>query len=79
MGVWGWYSLRLIFLSTFVLIAGCVVCVLFRGEIDSVLLSLMLQYLLTLQSYCLEILFFYGEIEMEMVSVQRLLDLEDAE
>ena len=38
---------------------------------------MMLQYLLTLQGYCLYMLYFYGEIERKMVSVQRLLDLEE--
>ena len=79
MGVWGWYSVRLIFLSITVLMAGCAVCCLFRGKIDPVLLAMMLQYLLTLQSYCLYMLYFYGEIERKMVSVQRLLDLEEIE
>ena len=69
MGVWGWYSIRLIFLSIVVLVAGCAVCCLFRGKVDPVLLSMMLQYLLTLQSYCLYMLYFYGEIERKMVSV----------
>lgn len=39
----------------------------------------MLQYLLTLQGYCMYMLYYYGEIERKMVSVQRLLDLEDIE
>lgn len=76
MGVWGWYSMRLVFLSTIVLIAGCAVCIVLRGQVNSVLLSMMLQYLLTLQDYCLYMLYVYGEIERKMVSVQRLLDLE---
>lgn len=77
MGVWGWYSMRLIFLSIILLVAGCVTCCLLRNQIDPVLLSMMLQYLLTLQGFCLYMLYFYGEIERKMVSVQRLLDLED--
>ena len=77
MGVWGWYSVRLIILQTIVLIAGCAVCILFRTRVNPVLLSMMLQYLLTLQGYCLYMLYFYGEIERKMVSVQRLLDLEE--
>ena len=30
MGVWGWYSVRLILLQTIVLMAGCAVCILLR-------------------------------------------------
>lgn len=69
MGVLGWYSLRLVFLSMMMLTAGCGVCVLLRDSADPVLLSMMLQYLLTLQSYCVYMLYFYGEIERKMVSV----------
>ena len=42
MGVWGWYSVRLMFLSIIVLVAGCAACCLLRGKIDPVLLSMML-------------------------------------
>ena len=48
MGVWCWYSIRLIYLTVALLATGCAVCILLRGEADTVLLSLMLQYLLTM-------------------------------
>jgi len=48
MGIWGWYSMRLIFLTTLVLMAGCATVILLRGRVESVQLALMLQYLLTL-------------------------------
>jgi len=78
-GVWSWISMRLSFLSTFMLAAGCAVCIVFRGEVASISLSLMLQYLLTLQGYIIYMLIYYGEIERQMVSVQRLIDLEEIE
>ena len=73
-GVWCWVSLRLTLMSSFMLAAGCAVCILCRGSIDAIKLSLMLQYLLTLQGDCIYLLVFYGEMERKMVSVQRLLD-----
>ena len=48
-GVWCWMSIRLSFMSSLVLAAGCAVCIIFRGSVDSIKLSLMLQYLLNLQ------------------------------
>jgi len=47
-GVFGWYSLRLDLMVSVILIAGCAACILLRGTADPVLLSLMLQYQLTL-------------------------------
>ena len=47
-GCFGWYSLRLDFLTSMILIAGCSACVLLRGSSNPVYLSMMLQYLLTL-------------------------------
>ena len=76
MGVWGWYSLRVVFLSGVLLASGCAACILLKGHVSDVLLSMMLQYLLTLQAYLLYMLYFYGEIERKMVSIQRLFDLE---
>ena len=78
-GIWCWVSLRLSFLSNLMLAAACAVCVLFRGSVSSIQLSLMLQYLLTLQGWTVYLLIFYGEIERKMVSVQRLLDLREIE
>ena len=76
-GVFGWYSMRLDLLSSTILAAGCVASILLRDQVNPVLLSLMLQYLLTLQLYCQWCLHNFGEIERKMVSVQRLYQLED--
>lgn len=51
-GVFGWYSMRLDLLSSTVLAAGCAASIILRDEVSPVLLSLMIQYLLTLQVYC---------------------------
>ena len=75
-GVWCWVSLRLSLLSSLMLAAGCAVCILFRDQVDDIKLSLMLQYLLTLQGWCVYLLIFVGEMERKMVSVQRLFDLD---
>ena len=63
MGVFCWFGIRLEFLSCIVMIAGCASCIFLRTEIDPVLLSLMLQYMLTLQTYCTNAMYFVGEIE----------------
>ena len=75
-GIFGWYSIRLDMLITLVLISGCSACVLLRGTAEPILLSLMLQYLLTLQMYMKYCMNNFGEIERKMVAVQRLYDLE---
>ena len=76
MGVFGWYNLRLNFLATVVLAAGCAICIFLRNKISPLELGLMLQYLLTLQVNCVYAMYFFGEIERKMVSAQRLFDLE---
>lgn len=76
-GIWAWVCLRLSFMSTMMLAAGCLVCILCRGSTNPLKLSLMLQYLLTLQGYCVAMLLLYGNVEQKMVSVQRLLDFEN--
>ena len=75
-GVFGWYSIRLDLLITVILIAGCSACIVLRGTANSLFLSLMLQYLLTLQVYVKYTMANFGEIERKMVSVQRLYDLQ---
>ena len=51
MGVWTWYSIRMDILSSFVLTVACGFCVYLRTHTDPVLLTLMLQYIVTLQMY----------------------------
>ena len=68
---------RLIALSTAVLAFGCGMTIFLRGHISDVLLSLMLQYLLTLNNTVMFLLIYWGDIEKKMVSVQRLLNLDD--
>jgi len=75
--VFGWYSLRLDCLVTVILIAGCSAVVLLRTTANPILLSMMLQYLLTLQNYIKFTMSNFGEIERKMVSAQRLYDLAD--
>ena len=75
-GVFGWYSLRLDLLTSLILIAGCSACIVLRGTANPILLSMMLQYLLTLQSFLKYSMTNFGEIERKMVSTQRLYDLE---
>lgn len=67
--VWGWYAIRVDLLSVFVLAAGSFAAIWLRGSVDPVLLSLMLQYLLTLQQYCYWGLMMFGEIERKMICV----------
>jgi len=48
--------------------AGCAACILLRGSTDAVLLSLMLQYLMTLQTYVKYAMGDFGNVERKMVS-----------
>jgi len=74
-GVFAWYSLRLDGLVCFILISGCTAVILLRSSANPVLLSMMLQYLLTLQNFIKYTMGNFGEIERKMVSAQRLFDL----
>ena len=67
-GVFGWYSLRLDLLTSLILIAGCSACIVLRGTANPILLSMMLQYLLTLQAFLKYSMTNFGEIERKMVS-----------
>ena len=74
-GVFAWYSLRLDVLVALVLVSGCTAVILLRNTAKPVLLSMMLQYLLTLQTYIKYTMGNFGECERKMVSAQRLHDL----
>lgn len=74
-GVFGWYSLRLDILIALMLSAACAACVVLRTSTNPIYLSMMLQYMLTLQGQLKSGMSQFGEIERKMVSVQRLLDL----
>lgn len=76
-GCWEWYCIRMDLTSTLVVGSACGFCVLNRGHIDPVLLALLLRYILTLQQYCVWTLYCYGNIEQQMVSVQRFVNLQD--
>ena len=76
-GVFGWYSLRLDLLTIVVLAAGCAAAIVLRGQVEAILLSMMLQYLLTLQTYLKSTMNSFGEIQRKMVAVQRLWDLDE--
>lgn len=75
-GCFAWYSMRLDVLTSFILIAGCAACICLRSTANPVYLSMMLQYLLTLQQYLKYCMSNFGEVERKMVSTQRLYDLE---
>ena len=75
-GVFGWYSLRLDMLTSMILIASCSAVILLRTSANPIFLSMMLQYVLTLQQYLQYTMGNFGEIERKMVSTQRLFDLE---
>ncbi len=76
-GCWEWYCIRMDLLSTLVIGSGCAFCIVGRKNIDPVLLALLLRYILTLQTYCVWTLYCYGNIEQQMVSVQRFVNLRD--
>jgi len=67
-GVFGWWSLRLDFLVSLILIGGVAGVIVLRGTTSPLLLSMMLQYLLQLQSYLKYTMGNFGEIERKMVS-----------
>jgi hypothetical protein len=62
-GCWEWYCIRMDLASTLVVGSACAFCILNRGNIDPVLLALMLKYVLTLQQYCVWTLYCYGNVE----------------
>ena len=68
--------MRLDILTTMILVAGCSACILLRNTANPIFLSMMLQYLLTLQTYLKYTMTNFGEVERKMVSTQRLYDLE---
>lgn len=76
-GAWEWYCIRMDLTSTLVVGSACGFCVLNRDKIDPVMLALLLRYILTLQQYCVWTLYCYGNIEQQMVSVQRFINLQD--
>ena len=67
-GVFGWWSLRLDFLVSLILFGGVAGVITLRGTASPLLLSMMLQYLLQLQSYLKYTMGNFGEIERKMVS-----------
>jgi len=62
-GVWCWYSIRMDCISTIVVITAVTFVVLDRTHGEPVLLSLMLQYIMTLQTYSQYTLYMFGEVE----------------
>lgn len=64
-------------LSTLVIGGACGFCIYGRTKIDPVLLALLLRYILTLQTYSVWTLYCYGNVEQQMVSVQRFVNLKD--
>ena len=68
--------MRLDILTSMILVAGCSACILLRNTANPIFLSMMLQYLLTLQTYLKYTMTNFGEVERKMVSTQRLYDLE---
>jgi ABC-type multidrug transport system fused ATPase/permease subunit len=76
-GCWEWYCIRMDLVSTLVVASACGLCIYGRNHINPVLLALLLRYILTLQTYCIWTLYCYGNIEQQMVSVQRFVNLND--
>ena len=74
--VYCWYTLRLDLMTIFVMSAGCAGVILLRSEVSAVLLSLMLTYLMQLQSALKFSMNSFAEIQRKMVSLQRLWDLD---
>ena len=58
-----------------VLVAGCAAVIVLRGDANVILLSMMLTYLIQLQSSVKYSMGNFGEVERKMVSTQRLYDL----
>jgi ATP-binding cassette, subfamily C (CFTR/MRP), member 1 len=64
-------------ISTIVVGSACGFCIIGRARINPVMLALLLRYILTLQTYCIWTLYCYGNIEQQMVSVQRFINLKE--
>ena len=71
-GVWTWYAMRMNMLALMIIGTSAVFCIVFRTQTDPVMLGLMLQYTLSLAGVCVGTLGCLAQVEIQMVSVQRL-------
>ena len=75
MGTWCWFGIRMNILTVIIMIASTFVCILYRDAENKVLLAMVVQYILQLSSYVIELFYQLGELEQNMVSVQRCLQM----
>jgi len=75
--VLSWFLLRLDMIICLIMVTGCAAVISLRSSADAVLLTLMLQYLLTIQWSVKATMTNFGEIERKMVSAQRLYNLRE--
>lgn len=58
-----------------IMVLACSFCVLFKDQSDPVMLGMLLTYIINLTDLLLYLLYLIGQIERQMVSVQRCFKL----
>lgn len=71
MGCWCWYGIRMDIVSIILMASATVICVEFREKENQVLLAMVFSYILQLQGYLINMLYYLGDLEKNMVSVVR--------
>lgn len=77
MGTWCWYGIRMDLVSIVLMISATVLCVVYKEKEDPILLAMVFSYILQLQGYLINMLYFMGDLEKNMVSVIRCYKLLD--
>lgn len=75
MGNWCWYGIRMDFLAIFLMGGASAICFAFREKEDPVLVAMTLTYIIQLESFLIGLLYSMGDLERQMVSVQRCFEV----
>jgi hypothetical protein len=70
-GTWCWYTMRMDVISVMIMTSATLICIVLREDIDPVILSMVLAKTLELEVYTSDLLQKFGNIEKNMVSIQR--------
>lgn len=75
MGNWCWYGIRMDLVAILLMAGSSAICFAFRESEDPVLVAMTLSYIIQLQGFLLELLYQLGDLERQMVSIQRCFEL----
>jgi ABC-type multidrug transport system fused ATPase/permease subunit len=68
-GTWNWFGLRISFISIILMCVSTRLCIIYRFEIDPILIGMSLSYIINLQDFTAFFLYSIGELEKNMVSI----------